>query len=125
MDSRALEAQALYWHVSGGARLSREERGAAFVKMAHLHEEIAEERLSQNDSLGWSDVYAGVTAWREADRFQEARSLVQMVLHRAEDFPEIRQQVIHELEELGRWLDQREADHSNRSGLSLPTTGAR
>jgi hypothetical protein len=125
MDSRALEAQSLYWQVHGGTSLSPELREATLIKMAQLHEEIAQERLAQNDSLGWSDFYAAVTAWGEADRFQEARSLVHLGIQRAGAFPAVHPQVIHELEALGHWLDQREADLSNRSGLTLPATGAR
>ncbi|MGC8642939.1 MAG: hypothetical protein ACP5XB_24035 [Isosphaeraceae bacterium] len=125
MDSRVLEAQSLYWQVHGGANLSSELREATLIRMAQLHEEIAQERLDQDDSLGWSDFYAAVTAWGEADRLQEARSLVHLGIQRAGAFPAIRSEIIHELDEQRRWLDRREADLSNQSGLTLPATGAR
>lgn len=122
MDARALEAQSLYWQVYGGVNLSQAEREATLARMAQLHEEIATERLAQNDSLGWSDYYAAVTAWGEADHLQEARSLLHRALRSVDDFPAIRQQVIHELEELRCWLDQREASGWNQSDLFFENT---
>jgi len=105
MDPRIEEAQRLYWEIE---QLRQRDAKRAIPpklhQMARLHEERADELLRARDPDGWIDLYAAITAWGEAGSSGDAKRLIQIGLGFAASFPDGRNNVEQQLEELKNWL---------------------
>jgi hypothetical protein len=107
MDPRIKRAQELYWRTYGPGHTPQTAHWSDLVEMAGLHEAIARDRLGQGDALGWIDLYAAVTVWGDAGRLQHGHSLICWGRERAPEFASMEDDILRELSELERWLEQK------------------
>jgi hypothetical protein len=107
MDQRMERAQELYWLIYGTGGVPQPERFKELLEMAQLHEEIARDRLGQDDDRGWIDLYAAVTTWGDGGRLRHARALISEARQWAERFPAMQRAIKRELLEHDRWLDKK------------------
>jgi hypothetical protein len=108
MDPRAEEAQRLYWELADPLRPpAPSDRIRKQVRMAQLHESMARESIGRGKFGGWVDVFAGITAWSDADRPEEAHRLIEEGRRWAGSFPDQEQGLLKELDDLEAWLTTR------------------
>jgi len=102
MDRRIARAQRLHWEIEALLRLGVHGAGlrAKRREAAALHEELACERIAQDDLLGWTDLFAAITYWAEAGHSLHAFELLQFGTHIAIGA------VVSELEALRTWMTE-------------------
>jgi hypothetical protein len=105
IDVRVQEAQQLFWQVETLRSLGVPYKAivAKLDRMAQLHEELAKDLLSRAAPVGWTDLFAAITAWGEAGKEHRARSLLRFGTQAAKSF-EGQDALRSELERLEGWL---------------------
>lgn len=107
MSDRAERAQKLYWEVEALRALRAERKSVVpkLIEMGELHESLGRELLPQGRHNGWIDLFAAVTAWAEAGRFERATSLLDWSLREVPRFDGT-ENLQREIARMRAWVDQ-------------------
>jgi hypothetical protein len=106
MDTRAAQAQALYFQILNDRSKGRNDRANnTFLQMAKLHEELARELLAQHKPDAYIELYAAITAWGEAGKRSRAQELIGLGRQEAKAFSDGKDNINQELDALQGWLD--------------------
>jgi len=106
MDPQVKQAQQLFWEIGRLRDQGLYPLALRKVRqMAQIHEELAVRLLHEGEADGWADLYAAITAWGEAGHKGDAHRLILEGRRLSALFPNGRQNIERQLNELEDWLE--------------------